>query len=86
MERRGQVPDRRQGESLQTPAERRAKTRRRLRKFHGSPPADDLVIDLNDEDVVRYWATELDVSADELKSVVQNVGATVKAVREHFGK
>jgi hypothetical protein len=43
-------------------------------------------IDLSDEDVVRYWAQELGVDVNELKSAAQKVGPTVKAVREHFGK
>lgn len=39
-----------------------------------------------DDDIVVYWATELEITADELKAAVQNVGPSVKAVREHLGK
>ena len=67
-------------------AERRSKPRRRARKFFGSPPAEHNQIDLADDDVVRYWAEELAVSTESLKSAAQAVGPTVKALREHFGK
>ena len=43
-------------------------------------------IDVSDEDVVRYWAQELDVTTDELRSAAQKAGPTVKAVRDYFGK
>jgi hypothetical protein len=43
-------------------------------------------IDMSDDDVARYWAQELGVTADELKSAAEKVGATVKALREHLGK
>jgi hypothetical protein len=69
---------------MPVPAERRSKLRRRTRKFFGSPPAERIRIDLGDEDVVRYWAEELGVSAEALKSAAQSVGPTVKALREHF--
>ena len=86
MERRNEREERRKASDVPVPNERRFKLRRRLRNFFGSPPAEAMRIDLNDEDVVLYWAQELDVKADELKSAVQKVGPTVKAVREHFGK
>jgi hypothetical protein len=86
VERRSQVPDRRQGQDLQVPANRRSKSRRKNRKFQGSPPADAITIDVGDEDMVLYWAAELDVDADELKRVVRDAGPSVKAIRKHLGK
>ena len=86
MERRSRNVERRQQVAGQPPQERRLKSRRKLRKFEGSPTAEALVIDMSDEDVVRYWATELEVNADELRAAVQSVGPTVKAVREQLGR
>jgi hypothetical protein len=86
LERRSEREERRKANDVPVPIERRFKLRRRLRNFFGMPPAEAMKIDPNDEDVVLYWAQELDVKADELKSAVQKVGPTVKAVREHFGK
>lgn len=86
MERRRQVPDRRKGQDPQAPAERRSKSRRKNRNFQGSPPTGAITIDMADDDIVVYWATELEITADELKAAVQNVGPSVKAVREHLGK
>jgi hypothetical protein len=43
-------------------------------------------IDVNEDYELRYWTKELGVTPDELKSAVQKVGPSVKAVREHFGK
>ena len=86
MERRSEREERRKITAVAVPAERRLKLRRRTRKFVGSPPAGQIGIDMTDEDVVRYWAQELDVTPDELRSAAQNVGATVKALREFFGK
>ena len=86
MERRGEREERRKGEPVPVPNERRFKLRRRLRNFFGSPPAEAMKIDVADEDVLGYWAQELDVTVDELKSAAQKVGPTVKAVREHFRK
>ena len=88
VERRTQVQERRRTTGMPVSAERRSKPkpRRKLRNFQGSPPPDHILIDIADEDVVRYWAQELEVSEDELKSSLQKVGSTVKAVREHFGK
>ena len=86
MERRSRNVERRQEVAGQPPQERRLKSRRKLWKFEGSPTAEALVIDMSDEDVVRYWATELEVNADELRAAVQSVGPTVKAVREQLGR
>jgi hypothetical protein len=86
LERRSERDERRKTSDVPVPTERRFKLRRRLRRFFGSPPAEAMKIDLDDEVVVRYWAQELDVGADELKSAAEKVGPTVKAVREHFGK
>ena len=86
MERRSEPEERRKETAVPVPAERRFKLRRRTRKFFGSPPADRVEIDTQDEDVVRYWAQELGVSADDLTSAAQKVGPSVKALREHLGK
>ena len=86
MERRSDPEERRKATAVPIPDERRSKPRRRTRKFFGSPPADRVQIDMSDDDVVRYWAQELGVTPDELKSAEQKVGPTVKALREHFGK
>jgi hypothetical protein len=86
VERRSEREERRKATAVGVPAERRNKLRRRTRKFYGSPPTDEIAIDMADDDVVRYWAQELGVTPDELRSAAQNVGATVKALREHFGK
>ena len=43
-------------------------------------------IDVNEDYELRYWTKELGVSPDELKSAVQKVGPSAKAVREHLGK
>ena len=86
MERRSEREERRKVNGAAVPSERRFKLRRRLRNFFGSPPAELAQIDVGDEDVVRYWAKELDVSPDELKSAAQKAGPTVKAVRDYFGK
>ena len=86
MERRTERDERRKLAAMAVPAERRLKPRRRTRKFFGSLPAELTQIDIGDEDVVLYWARELDVSADQLKSAAQKAGPTVKALREHFGK
>ena len=86
MERRSQVQERRTSTGVSVPAERRGKPRRKLRKFAGSPPASQIHIDVSDEDVVRYWAQELDVSAEDLKAIVGKAGPTVQAVREYLGK
>ena len=43
-------------------------------------------IDVSEDYELRYWTKELGVSPDELKSAVQKVGPTAKAVREHLGK
>jgi hypothetical protein len=43
-------------------------------------------IDVHEDYELRYWTNELGVSPDELKSAVQKVGPSAKAVREHLGK
>jgi hypothetical protein len=86
VERRSQIPDRRQGQDSQVPANRRSKSRRKNRKFQGSPPAEAITIDVADDDMVHYWATELEIGADELRNVIREVGPSVKAVREHLEK
>jgi hypothetical protein len=41
---------------------------------------------LSQDDQVRYWSEELGVSAAALQEAVQQVGPSLKAVREHLGK
>jgi hypothetical protein len=43
-------------------------------------------IDVHEDYELRYWTKELGVTSDELKSAVQKVGPSAKAVREHLGK
>jgi hypothetical protein len=43
-------------------------------------------INVNEDYELRYWTKELGVSPDKLKSAVQQVGPSAKAVREHLGK
>ena len=43
-------------------------------------------IDVSEDYELRYWTKELGVSPDELRSAVQKVGPSAKAVREHLGK
>jgi hypothetical protein len=43
-------------------------------------------IDVHEDYELRYWTEELGVNPDELKSAVQKVGPSAKAVREHLGK
>ena len=85
MERRQHVEERRQERSPVAP-ERRFKSRRKSRKFVGSPLPDRRYINVDDEYEVSYWSKELGVSADELKSAVQKAGPSVKAVREYLGR
>lgn len=49
----------------------------------GSPDRDR--INLSEDYEVQYWSKELQVSPERLRSVVEAVGPTVKAVREHLG-
>ncbi|MGZ4926420.1 MAG: DUF3606 domain-containing protein [Halobacteriota archaeon] len=49
-------------------------------------PEDRSRIDVNEDYELRYWTKELGVSPDELKSAVQKVGPSAKAVREHLGQ
>jgi hypothetical protein len=62
------------------------KSRRKLRKFVGSPPAERTRIDVSQEDELRYWSDELGVSADALRAAVEKAGPSLKAVREQLGK
>lgn len=50
----------------------------------GSPDRDR--INVNEDYELRYWATTLGVSADELRAAVAAVGPTAVAVRKHLGK
>ncbi|MCR6627257.1 DUF3606 domain-containing protein [Pseudoxanthomonas mexicana] len=50
----------------------------------GSPDRDR--INLSEDYEVQYWTKELGVSEKELRDIVQAVGNTSKAVREHLGK
>ena len=50
----------------------------------GSPDRDR--INLSEDYEVQYWTKELGVSEQELRDIVQAVGNTSKAVREHLGK
>jgi hypothetical protein len=49
----------------------------------GSPDRDR--INLSEDYEVQYWSKEFQVSPERLRSVVEAVGPTVKAVREHLG-
>ena len=50
----------------------------------GSPDRDR--INLSEDYEVQYWTKELGISEKELRDVIQAVGDTSKAVREHLGK
>lgn len=50
----------------------------------GSPDRDR--INLSEDYEVQYWTKELGISEKELRDVIQEVGNTSKAVREHLGK
>ncbi len=50
----------------------------------GSPDRDR--INLSEAYEVQYWTKELGISEKELRDVIQAVGNTSKAVREHLGK
>ena len=50
----------------------------------GSPDRDR--INLSEDYEVQYWTKELGISEKELRDVIQAVGNTSKAVREHVGK
>ena len=49
----------------------------------GSPDRDS--INLGEDYEVQYWSKELRVTPERLRSVVEAVGPSVKAVREHLG-
>lgn len=50
----------------------------------GSPDRDR--INIHEEHEVRYWSEALDITPDQLKSVVASVGTSVEAVRRHVGR
>lgn len=50
----------------------------------GSPDRDR--INLSEDYEVQYWTKELGISEKELRDVIQAVGNTSRAVREHLGK
>jgi hypothetical protein len=45
---------------------------------------DDSRINIDQAYEVSYWSEKLDVSADQLRSAVAEVGPLVKNVREHL--
>lgn len=49
----------------------------------GSPDRDR--INVNEEHEVRYWSEALDITPEQLRSVVAAVGTSVDAVRRHLG-
>ena len=49
----------------------------------GSPDRDR--INIHEEHELRYWSEALDITPDQLKSVVAGVGTSVDAVRRHLG-
>jgi hypothetical protein len=46
--------------------------------------ADDARIDLEQDFEVNYWANELGVSSDKLRSAVAKAGPMLKDVRQHL--
>ena len=48
--------------------------------------ADDIRIDVNDRNEVRYWTGKFGVTPEELKKAVAAVGVMVKNVKAHLGK
>ena len=50
----------------------------------GSPDRDR--INLSEDYEVQYWTKELGIPEKELRDVIQAVGNTSKAVREHLDK
>lgn len=50
----------------------------------GSPDRDR--INLSEDYEVQYWTKELGISEKKLRDVIQAVGNTSRAVREHLGK
>ena len=45
---------------------------------------DEACIDVKSEDNLRYWSERLGASQDELRRMVDQVGAKVKDVRQHL--
>lgn len=54
------------------------------RTITGTP--DGLGIDLNREKEVHAWCESLDCSEQQLRSAVDVVGSSAKAVRAHLGR
>jgi len=50
----------------------------------GSPDSD--LINVSEDYEVRYWSEKFGVSAEELKSAVEAVGNSAKAVQKHLNK
>jgi len=47
--------------------------------------SDRKAIDMDDASIVKHWTMHLGVSHEELKSVVEKVGNSVKAVEKELG-
>jgi hypothetical protein len=50
----------------------------------GSPDRDR--INLNEDYEVQYWTKALQITPEKLRSVVEAVGNSAQAVREHLGR
>ncbi len=50
----------------------------------GSPDRDR--INLNEDYEVQYWTKALQITPEKLRSVVEAVGNSADAVREHLGR
>lgn len=50
----------------------------------GSPDRDR--INLNEDYEVQYWTKALQITPEKLRSVVEDVGNSADAVREHLGR
>lgn len=50
----------------------------------GSPDRDR--INLNEDYEVQYWTKALQITPEKLRSVVETVGNSADAVREHLGR
>ena len=50
----------------------------------GSPDRDR--INLNEDYEVRYWTSELGISAEQLREAVEAAGPSADAVRRHLGQ
>jgi hypothetical protein len=49
-------------------------------------PRDRSRIDINEDYEVRYWTKELNISPEQLKQAVNQVGPMVENVRKHLKK